>query len=447
MASAAPSVPISDYALSVVDEFPRINRQRQVESSIASKTLVDILPVNLSSHARLKDKYLEFRVPGVKGAFIDLAKLILELKLSVTQADGQTKVEEAVNVEFCNGTANTMFKSIQVYVGDQMVESNPYFNYWSFLKMLTTFSTLKLKSFGEIGNLLKDNRSGGAGVAETYDAAYFTSLGSKYKRHLKDIKDHGLHLTFPLMSDITSCDQYLCDDIPLRIRLELANEAWYLNTDGDGSAVRAHIDFAKLWVTRLQPYPSALLALNKELETGKITRTIFNKTLYKSLVLGKQQTSIVCDQPWGNVIPERLYIVMADMRAFSGVYNKNGLYFKNADLSELTVSVNGMNMYKNTVSFPHECTRVYYDILDSLGVENDTLLDYDSFRKGRTVFVFSLLPEDIRGTVPLEHSGNLRISLQLKKGLDENLVIICFGDTKGVLSINSERHVSCDTRA
>lgn len=74
----------------------------------------------------------------------------------------------------------------------------------------------------------------------------------------------------------------------MRIRLELANEAWHLNTDGDGNAVRTHIDFAKLWITKIQPYPSALLALDKELDSGKTSKTLFDKMFYKSLVLGKQ---------------------------------------------------------------------------------------------------------------------------------------------------------------
>ena len=446
MSAAAPTVPIPEYAPSIVSEFPRIFRQRLVESSIASKTLVDVLPVNLNNNARLQDRYLEFRLPGVKGSFIDLSKLILELKLGLTQADGQTKLEDSVNVSFTNGIANTIFKSIQVYIGDQMVETNPYFNYWSFIKMITSLSPTKLKTLGAVGNLFQDLNTGG-GLVETYDAAYFNNLDSESKKRLKSLKEHGLHLTFPIMADIASSDQYLCDDIPVRIRLELSSEAWYVNTDGDGAGIRSHIDFAKLWVTRLQPYPSALLSLNNQLAAGHDTKTLFNKTLFKSIVLGKQQTSIVSDLPWGNVVPERLYAVMVEMNAFSGSYNKNGLYFSHSNLSEITVSLNGVSVYKNSVSFPHVCSQAYFNAIDSLGLENDTLLDFNSFKQGRTIFVYSLLPEDLQGAVPLEQSGNLRVSIQLAQGLDENIVILMFGDTKGVISVNADRNVVCDSRA
>ena len=444
--AAAPTVPIAEYAPSIVSEFPRIYRQRLVESSIASKNLVDILPVNLNNNARLQDRYLEFRVPGVRGSFIDLSRLVLEMKLSLTQGDGQTKLEDEVNVAYINGTANTIFKSIQVYIGDQMVETNPYFNYWSFIKMITSLSPVKLKSLGEVGNLFQDHLTGG-GLVETFDASYFDNLNNESKKQLKNIKENGLHLTFPIMADIASCDQYLCDDIPVRIRLELSNEAWYVNTDGNGSGIRSHIDSAKLWVTRLQPYATALLSLNKQLEAGHDTKTLFNKTLYKSLVLGKQQTSIVSDLPWGNVIPERLYIVIVEMNAFSGAYNKNGLYFSSSNLSEISVSLNGVSVYKNAVSFPHECSQAYFNAIESLGIENDTLLDFNGFKQGKTIFVYSLLPEDLQGTVPLEQSGNLRLSLQLKQGVDKNLVILMFGDTKGVISVNADRNVVCDSRA
>ena len=444
MQAAARTVPVSEYAPSIVGEFPRIHRQRPVESSIAQKTIVDILPINLNSNAKLQDRYLEFTVPGVKGSFIDLSKLVLEIKLSLTQRDGVTKLEDTVNVEFSNATSSTIFKSIQVYVGEQMLESNPYFNYFTYIKLLTSMSPLKLGSLGKIGNILSPSECGGV---ENYTASYFGNLSVEMKSKMKAIKENGLHLTFPIVSDISSCDQYLCDDVPVKIRLELADEAWYLNTDGDGGVMRSHVDYAKLWVTYLQPYSSALQALNNQLNSGESTKSIFNKTLYKSIVLGRQQTSVVCDLPWGGVIPERLYVAMVNMNAFSGSYNRNGLYFSNANLANVTISIDGANVYKDKAHFPHECSHIYYNTLDGLGLDNNHLLDYEGFKKGSTVMVYSLTPDDVQGTLPLEQSGNLRVSIELKVGLDHNLVILLFGDTKGVLSINSERNVLCETRA
>lgn len=58
--AAAATVPISEYAVSVVGDFPRINSQRQVESPIASKIIIYALPIKLSNNARLKEI---FKIP------------------------------------------------------------------------------------------------------------------------------------------------------------------------------------------------------------------------------------------------------------------------------------------------------------------------------------------------------------------------------------------------
>ena len=70
-------VSVEEYSASIVHEFPRLFRQRMVESSISSKTIQDILPINLSSSGKLEAKHLEFRIPGSRGAFIDLSSKLV----------------------------------------------------------------------------------------------------------------------------------------------------------------------------------------------------------------------------------------------------------------------------------------------------------------------------------------------------------------------------------
>jgi hypothetical protein len=443
--SVALTLPVDQYAASISEDFPRITRERPVETSIASKSIIDILPTNLGSNHKLQDRYLEFRIPGIRGSLIDLGQLVLEIKLGITTSDGVTKLDDTQNVTLVNGTANTMFKSVQVYVGDQMVESNPYFSYWSFIKMITTLNSHKLNSLCKLGNMTQNYRDGG--VPNVVTAGFFTKPEEKGFSTI--LKSDGLHLNFPLLLDIASCDQYLCDDIPIRLRLELAPESWILMSDQDGSAYQLNIDFAKLWVTRLHPYPSALASLNKALESGqgKVTKSIFNKTLYKSLVLGRQQSSIVADMPWGQIVPDNLYVCMVPMTAFSGAYNRNGLYFPHAGMKAISVTVNGTAVFSNTCKFPNDSAQLYYTCLESLGLTNDTLLTYESFKSGRMVLIYNLGAENLANTLPLQRSGNLRVSIQLEKGLDENMVVLLFGDTKGVLSVNADRSVFVETRA
>lgn len=77
-----------------------------------------------------------------------------------------------------------------------MVETNPNFSYWSVIKMLTRSSSQKFKLLGKLGNLFQD------GVVDISDVGDLTSPSNEKKKHLKDIRGHGHHLKFSVMSDI-----------------------------------------------------------------------------------------------------------------------------------------------------------------------------------------------------------------------------------------------------
>ena len=54
-----------------------------------------------------------------------------------------------------------------------------------------------------------------------------------------------------------------------------------------------------------------MLALNQAMNT-KPLEYIFNKTLFKTFVLGAGESGIMIDQPFGNCIPEKLTMLLVD---------------------------------------------------------------------------------------------------------------------------------------
>ncbi len=108
-----------------------------IKSSVAARRKLDVLPVNLddnaNNHAGINDPYIEFRLPGIPGQFLDLSTLSLELQVSVAKADG-APLDADDHVVFSNGLNNTMFKSCACYLNEQLVESSSLFNYHVFIK-------------------------------------------------------------------------------------------------------------------------------------------------------------------------------------------------------------------------------------------------------------------------------------------------------------------------
>ncbi len=91
------------------------------------------------------------------------------------------------------------------------------------IKMITTIPQDKIDSIGRISFYHRDyDRS--KGIINEFDEDYFTGGNKDEKQMIKDCKTHGLSMTAPLFSDISSLDAYLLDSVDVRIPLELANK-------------------------------------------------------------------------------------------------------------------------------------------------------------------------------------------------------------------------------
>ncbi len=338
-----------------------------------------------------------------------------------------------------------MFKSCACYFNEQLVESSSLFNYHAFIKMITTIPQDKIDSIGRVAFYHRDY-DGSKGIINKFDEDYFTGGNKDEKQMMKDCKTHGISMTAPLFSDISSLDAYLLDSVDVRIRLELANKTWILNSHQDASSFKFKLEMAKLWVDRVTPHPPALESLNNSLTLNPMQYT-FNRTLNKTYVLAANQTSLIAELPFAQIIPQNLTMAIVDMDSLQGVIDKNGLYFQHADLSHVHITVNGATIYNVRSSFPHHASKLFYTTLESLGLDTRNSLTFDAFNKGRTVCFFNFVTEDVHNAIPLDKSGNLRINLSFAKGRNHNRVIMFFADTTGVIEIDHYRHVRCIVRA
>ena len=437
------NVPVSLYTAGITESYPNVNRQRVVESSINSKERVDFLPVNMGVNNSLSDKYLEFRINGTLGSFLDLSSLLLEINVKPVRTANGAAVADALNIALVNGLANTLFKSATVFINEKMVESNPLYNYTSYIKLLKSMNKEALDKIGKCCYFFDDANNGV--VTNTYAAATFTTATNIENKLMSDLKANGVDLCFPLLTDASTLDMYLLDSVDVRIRLELANNDWLIKSDGDVSTVSLKMNKAKLWIDRVTPHYNALSALNQSLSV-KPVEYIFHKTLHKTYVVGSGENSIMIDQPFAMVVPEKLTMVIVDMNAYSGTTTRNGLYFDHGNLNNVHITLNGSTVYNINTDFPHSYSQSYYEVQKALGIDKDNMITYDAFKNGRSVFTFNFVNEPTEETLPVESSASLRINLKFSQNLATPHVIILLAETTGLLSIDNQRFVNCDVR-
>ncbi|XP_068233732.1 uncharacterized protein [Palaemon carinicauda] len=351
-------------------------------------------------------------------------------------------------VVFVNALENTIFKSSQVYIGERLVESNSHFNYWSFIKLLATAKSYTVKTVGRAGYLFQDYK--GTSISNVLPDDYFTKLEKKMEKEwVAKGKREGLRLIHPLMLNVASVDEHLMDNIDVRIKLELAPNAWFINSTARTEEFRFHLQEARLHIDKIIPRPPALLALHQALlNPNTAVETVFNKTLYRTYVLAPNQTQATLDLPFNKVIPEKLYLTIVNMESFNGVLNRNPIYFGQNNLKHIGVTLNGSTLYDINSQFPENYSHLYYGTLKSLGLIYDHLIHYDRYDRGRAVIAFNFKPEmTLMDTLEVEKNGDLRFHLTFDTQVNENRIILLFRENQGVITTDQTRNVYCDVRA
>ena len=436
------TIPISSYVAGITESYPNVNRQRIIESSINSKERIDFMPSNVGVNQVLSDRYIEFRVNGIVGSFLDLSSIALELFIKISRAGNNLTATQ--NIGVANGLSNTLFKSVSVFLNEKLVESCPLYNYLAYMKMVTSMKADVLKSIGKCG-YFHDDYCLEHGITNRYTDNSFKE-GERWEViQMPDVKVHGIHTCFPLLLDLGSVDMYLLDSVDLRIRLELANNSWVMNADKEGELNDLTIQKCRLWIDRVTPHYNAMAALNQSLSLKPVQYT-FNKTLYKTYIVGVNESSIMIDQPFGTCIPDKMTLALIEMRHFSGDYTRNALYFNHCDINNIHITINGSTVYNINSSFPGQVMQAYYETIKSIGMEQENIITFESFKEGRTIFNFNFINEDMKEALPVDRSASMRIALRFDAPLTSPHMVILFGDTTGILTIDSDRIIHCDVR-
>ena len=112
----------------------------------------------------------------------------------------------------------------------------------------------------------------------------------------------------------------------------------------------------------------------------------------------------------------------------------------------ISVIINGSTVYDINSKFPHDFSQLYFATLKTIGMEFDSLIHFDAFNEGRTVIALNFKSEFAEDTMDIDKSGNLRLEMTFETPKNENRVILLLGESQGVLSIDSDRNVSCFVR-
>ena len=385
---------------------------------------------------------LEFEVLGDRNNFIDLQKLLLEIKCKISRNnDGDLRTETDATITdapyFSNNPLHSFFLECTVSAnGVKISNTNGNYAHKAFIE--TEFSSGKTAKntwlvcqgyYYEDEPAKIDNTDGRAD-----DVAARKALVANSQEN---------YFIGKPASDILTCDKHLLSGVTLRISFRRFTNDFAVNSVSN-KHYKVKIIEANLYVRKMTIADHVLTAIEKTLlkkravyrYTKELPRTFLATTGIRSW----SHENIFSKKPVRGVV-----IAMATNQAYHGTNRTNPFHCQNFNLSQIVVYRNGQPILGTLVSTTFN-QRIYFNTLEALdfldkGGHGITLDNYPNNY---------ILAFDLTSTQEASHDFihpeltdcSISVQLTFDGALAANVEILFLGERSSTFYVNSERKVT-----
>lgn len=206
-----------------------------------------------------------------------------------------------------------------------------------------------------------------------------------------------------------------------------------------------------LKICKIQVNPAVITAHNTMLASTN-AKYPYVKTEIASMTLAKGLLNFSWNQVFQNICPNKVLIVFVDSEATgTGSLSKNPWNFQNYNLSQITLSIDGIPVNGGPVQVVYDATNgnttttVLTNLLETSRkwMNNEGIdISRDDIAGGFAIYAFDTLPDfDDNDYLTLKKQGNLRIDAVFRGALPHTVNCIVLAERQGYFEINQSREV------
>ena len=369
---------------------------------------------------------IEFIIENNGHSFIDLRKTRLHIKCKLVKPNGDP-VSATDKITLVNMPLQSLWRHVEVYFQNKLVSSSDNsYPYKAMLDVLCNYSEDCKESQLQPQLYYKDT----CGYMDATDTAIGGNGGLTQRWNFtKDGKS--VDMEGPLYCDILQQKHLFLNNIPIRIKLTPASNAFALMGEG-----RVVIDEALLWVCHVDLSPDIYTDIAKKLQKDTVKYSyVKSEFLCHSIHAGS--TSLRLANLFQGRIPTQLVVVFVDTESFNGHHKKNPFNFQHKFLNYLDVSVNGRSLPRERPLQPDYIKQHYSDaftlMFGSKWMKNDgNYISRDDFAKGYTIYILDLGADSV---------GNVNLEARFAIPLDKSTNMLIYASFPHVMEIDETRNV------
>lgn len=407
-----------------------------VQLGIDSSAFIEIHPI-----ASLTDQTpVEFYVSGNGEHYLDLAHTLLHLRIKILKKN-DANLADTDNVAPLNYILNTLFSECTVFLNDKLVSSQANYSYRAILESLLFYSKSSQESLLSCACFYKDTAGHHNDVNDS-NKGY-----SKRKELCKNSKI--IDLIGALHFDLAAQPKLLINGVNLRIKLERHKDAFVLMSGTDNYKI--HIDFASLYVRKVNVSPSIILGHEKALEKGVIKMPI-RRVDVKTFALSQGLQSTTIANAFIGQLPTRIVLGFVSNEAYNGNITKNPFQFQNYKLNYLCILNDGLMIPAKPLQPKFDLAmyaRSYFSLFTNLSRFHHSPninIDVSEYKNGYTLYAIDLTPDLASGQshTSINKTGNIAIDLKFDTALTETVSLVVYSEFRNIIEIDKTRGVFTD---
>ena len=385
---------------------------------------------------------LEFVSAGRPLGYLDVSDMNLRLVVQLRKVRDQAalkNVDADKNTSVVDNLLHSMFNSVEIFLSETPVTKSPhYYAYKALIDLYSSTSSDARSSQLEAALFCPDDKPESA-----------QNCTSWTKRQSRLLLSQKCELFGRLRSDFNNLQPrlYLIDNVPLRVKLNLNPQEFFLWSKTEPCNEELVISEADLFLKYYNVTPDVSLAVERTL-LSQPARYNFMSTQIRTFVHPAQSELINLPLCFSGKLPSLVILTFVKSGDLAGGFTKNPFYFPHSNLRELSFFCNGVERkFEMDMSATQHCTSVLKSLYHQLGYRKEetsgNLFTLDRLRNG-FFFCAADFTFDESGSGPsqnLDLSGSIRITGKLKAPLDHSLCVLLYAFFPSCVEINAAREV------
>lgn len=379
--------------------------------------------------------------------YINLEKTTLSLKCKILKSDGTT-LANTTSVAPINMLLHSLIANIDVMVGNNQVklmDYNDMYPYKSAVEVLLNFGEGAKSSHLQSIGYYKDTAGkmdSIAGDAETVN----NGLAHRFQQ-TKGSRIFGLCGRLHVGAFFST--HYIIPRTKMSIIIHRTKPAFHLmGNTADGTHYMVKILQAKLRIRNIKITESVSLAHEQALVKSNACYS-YNHTEIRKIPVTTNSLQFDFQDLFTGRLPDRVIVMFVKTRAVQGNYGLNPFNFEHFNIQNLKLTVNGNDVYDfySDMDFEkNDYVEAFAEMYNQLGKgfqDCGLSINKQEFGYGYTFFPFDLTADgcsNSRKHLEANDVGNINLSGNFKKKLDENITCVIYAEFENRMEITKERN-------